>query len=149
MRQDKYMIVLLEEGNNKLLEDFHSLEEKTKYILSRTHLYVYWIKPVCSDDEEWNVVGSNIRYAFSGDIGGSIPKYLNVKGRSRTEIVFQLITIWSPFFSPMMSSFSHHQYRTSTTTTPNTESATGTNRTTPFPLVPMESNTLTTPNLIT
>ena len=70
------MIVLSEDGNNKLLEDFHSLEEKTKYVLGRTHLYVYWIKPVCSDDEERNVVGSNIRYAFSGDIGGSIPKYL-------------------------------------------------------------------------
>lgn len=74
--QDEHLIMFSEDDNTELLEEFHNLEEKKHYVLAHTFLCAYWIKPVYSDDTKGNVVGSHVRYMFSGDTGGSIPTYL-------------------------------------------------------------------------
>ena len=70
---DEHLLMISEQGNDELLEQFHSSHEKKHYVLGRTFLCAYWIKPVY---EGANVVGANIRYAFSGDTGGIIPKFI-------------------------------------------------------------------------
>jgi len=70
-RPDEHMLILSEEGNGGLLDKHLSTEEKQKYVLARTFLCAYWVSPV--SDAQGNVVGSNIKYAYSGDVGGSIP----------------------------------------------------------------------------
>jgi len=74
--QDEHLIMLSEDGNGELLDKFHTAEEKKRYVLGRTFLCAYWIKPVYDEDGERRIIGSNIRYMFSGDTGGSIPKYV-------------------------------------------------------------------------
>jgi len=71
--QDEHMIVFSEEGNDALVKEFHTQEEKEKLVLGRTFLSAFWVRPVYEGNKD-NVVGSCIRYIFSGDTGGSIPK---------------------------------------------------------------------------
>jgi len=70
--QDEHLMILSEEGNEKLLERHLSEAERKKYVLARTFLCAYWIKPVRNSSKE--IIGSNIKYVYSGDVGGSIPK---------------------------------------------------------------------------
>jgi len=71
--QDEHMIIFSEGGNDELVEEFHTQEEKVKFVLGRTSLCAYWVKPVYCKDNKDNVVGSSLRYVFSGDTGGYIP----------------------------------------------------------------------------
>jgi len=70
-RPDEHMLILSEGGNQGLLDKYLSAEEKKKYVLARTFLCAYWVSPV--SDAQGQVIGSNIKYAYSGDVGGSIP----------------------------------------------------------------------------
>jgi len=70
-RPNEHMLILSEEGNGGLLDKHLSAEEKQKYVLGRTFLCTYWVSPV--SDAQGNVVGSNIKYVYSGDVGGFIP----------------------------------------------------------------------------
>merc|ERR1719148_227311 len=70
---DEHMVMFSEEGNDALLEEFHTQEEKDNFVLGRTFLCAYWVKPVYNKNKD-NIVGSSIRYIFSGDTGGYIPK---------------------------------------------------------------------------
>jgi len=74
--QDEHLLMFSEDGNNELLEEFHTSEEKKRFVLGRTFLCAYWIKPVYNKNDTEEIVGSNIRYMFSGDTGGIVPKYL-------------------------------------------------------------------------
>jgi len=71
LRPDEHMIILSEQGNRDLLDQHLSAEERKKYVLARTFLCAYWISPV--RDAQGNILGSNIKYAYSGDVGGFIP----------------------------------------------------------------------------
>jgi hypothetical protein len=43
------------------------------YVLARTFLCAYVVKPVFKNGE---LIGSSIRYVFSGDTGGAIPQWV-------------------------------------------------------------------------
>jgi hypothetical protein len=70
----EHLLVISEEDNKDLLKEFHTEHDKKNFVLGRTFLCAYWIKPVFDNNK--SVVGSTIRYAFSGDTGGSIPKFV-------------------------------------------------------------------------
>jgi len=72
--EDDHMMIVSEENNQTLLEGHLSQEERDQYILARTFLCAFWIKAV--KDDEGTVVGSSIRYCYSGDVGGSMPAKL-------------------------------------------------------------------------
>eukprot|EP00555_Chaetoceros_dichaeta_P006981 CAMPEP_0198257790 /NCGR_PEP_ID=MMETSP1447-20131203/7372_1 /TAXON_ID=420782 /ORGANISM="Chaetoceros dichaeta, Strain CCMP1751" /LENGTH=239 /DNA_ID=CAMNT_0043944773 /DNA_START=106 /DNA_END=825 /DNA_ORIENTATION=- len=72
--QDEHMIILSEKGNQSLLDKYLSPDERENYVLGRIFLCAYWVKPVYGADK--NIVGSNIRYMFSGDVGGAMPKWV-------------------------------------------------------------------------
>lgn len=71
---DEHMLIISERGNEDILAKHLTAEEKNKYVLARTFLSVYWIKPVYKENGE--LCGTNIKYAFSGDTGGSIPAWI-------------------------------------------------------------------------
>ena len=52
-------------------------DEQQKFVLARTFLSVYWIQPIC--DGSGKICGSRVRFAFSGDTGGSIPAWIQNK----------------------------------------------------------------------
>jgi hypothetical protein len=72
--QDEHMIILSEKGNQDLLDKYLSPDERENYVLGRIFLCAYWVKPVYGADK--NIIGSNIRYLFSGDVGGAMPKWV-------------------------------------------------------------------------
>lgn len=74
--ENEHMLIFSEEGNKALLENYLAPEEKKEFVLARTFLCGYWIKPVYDDSEKKKIIGTTIRYAFSGDTGGSIPKWI-------------------------------------------------------------------------
>lgn len=71
-KEDDHLMILSEKNNEKLLSEYLTEEEKKKYVLARTFLCAYWVKPV--RDVKDNVIGSTIRYVYSGDVGGSMPE---------------------------------------------------------------------------
>lgn len=73
---DEHMIVLSEKGNQDLLAKYLSTDEKKKYVLGRIFLCAYWVKPVYGGEDDATIVGSNIKYIFSGDIGGAMPNWV-------------------------------------------------------------------------
>lgn len=68
---NEHMLIISERENEGILERHLTQEEKKNFVLARTFLCVYWIKPI--HDENGKVVGSTVKYAFSGDTGGAIP----------------------------------------------------------------------------
>ena len=74
--QDEHLVMFSEDGNDELLKEFHGEDEKKKYVLGRTFLCAYWIKPVYNNGDKENIIGSKIRYMFSGDTCGSVPKLI-------------------------------------------------------------------------
>mmetsp|Transcript_24830 Transcript_24830/g.53567 ORF Transcript_24830/g.53567 Transcript_24830/m.53567 type:complete len:248 (-) Transcript_24830:339-1082(-) len=71
---NEHMLFLSEEANDELLSEHHTARDKEKYVLGRTFLCAYWIRPLCNDSGE--VVGSRVQYLFSGDTGGRVPKHV-------------------------------------------------------------------------
>lgn len=88
---NEHMLYLSEEANEELLARYHTTAEKKKYVLGRTFLCAYWIRP--RYDNKGNVTGSKIQYLFSGDTGGSVPtKVQNLMGpKAALESVQELI----------------------------------------------------------
>jgi len=72
--KDEHMMILSEKDNENLLEKYFTSEEKKKYVLGKIFICAYWVRPVT--DEKNKTVGSNLRYIFSGDVGGSMPKWV-------------------------------------------------------------------------
>ena len=88
---NEHMLYLSEEANEDLLAKYHTAAEKKKYVLARTFLCAYWIRP--RHDNNGNVIGSKVQYLFSGDTGGSVPKKIqNLMGpKAALESVQELI----------------------------------------------------------
>mmetsp|Transcript_34675 Transcript_34675/g.52310 ORF Transcript_34675/g.52310 Transcript_34675/m.52310 type:complete len:248 (+) Transcript_34675:115-858(+) len=72
--KDEHLLIFSEQGNDDLLKTYLSTNERKKFVLGRTFLCAYWIQPVRDSDNR--IIGSSIKYAFSGDIGESIPQWL-------------------------------------------------------------------------
>ena len=73
--QGDHLLIISDEENQGLLKKFLTSDDEKKYVLGRTFLCAYWVKPVyCSNNKK--VIGSNVKYAFSGDTGGSIPLWI-------------------------------------------------------------------------
>jgi len=70
---DEHMLILSEEGNKDILSKHFTDEEKKKYVLARTFLCAYLVKPFIVDGK---TIGSSIQYVFSGDVGGSLPQWI-------------------------------------------------------------------------
>ena len=71
----EHMLILSEQGNQDLVNKYLTRKEREQYVLARTFLCVYWILPrKCQ--RTGRVQGSCIRYAFSGDTGGTIPAWI-------------------------------------------------------------------------
>ena len=73
---DEHLLLLSEEDNQDLVKEFHTQEEKDRYVLGRTFLCAYWVRPVFCEKDKSKIIGSSVRYAYSGDTGGSVPKML-------------------------------------------------------------------------
>jgi len=71
---DEHLLILSEKGNQKLLDNYLTIDEKKKNALGRIFLCAYWIKPVYDVDN--NVIGSTIKYVFNGDVGGALPRWV-------------------------------------------------------------------------
>ncbi|CAB9525970.1 expressed unknown protein [Seminavis robusta] len=74
-QQHEHMLILSEQGNQELLQKHYTPSEQKDYVLARTFLCVYWIKPLRCP-QTGNIRGSSIQYAFSGDTGGNIPAWV-------------------------------------------------------------------------
>lgn len=87
---DEHLLWMSERGNEEMLQKHLTKAERKKYILARTFLCAYWIKPVRSENK---VVGSQIMYIFSGDTGGNIPSFIQsaVGPKSAVDSVHGLI----------------------------------------------------------
>ena len=70
--QDEHLMMLSEDNNETLLDRFLSKKEEEKYVLARTFLCAYWVKPIRDSKEK--IIGSSIKYVYSGDVGGSMPQ---------------------------------------------------------------------------
>ena len=70
---DEHLLILSEKNNQALLEKFLTPAEERKYVLAKTFLGAYWLRPV-RDPTDGSVTGTTVRYVFSGDMGGSLPK---------------------------------------------------------------------------
>jgi len=68
----EHLMFLSEEANEELLQAHYTARDKEKYVLGRTFLCAYWIRPLRG--ENGKVVGSRVQYLFSGDTGGKVPK---------------------------------------------------------------------------
>lgn len=75
-KSNEHMLLFSEKGNDHLVSKYLTSSEKDKYVLGRTFLCAYWIKPVYSMNSPETIIGSNIKYLFSGDTGGRIPKWV-------------------------------------------------------------------------
>ena len=81
-KQHEHMLYLSEQSNDELInsESHYSEAEKKKYVLGKTFLCAYWIRPIYCEQEE-DIIGSKISYLFSGDTGGNVPmKIQNMMG---------------------------------------------------------------------
>lgn len=81
VNHDEHLMMLSEKGNENLIRNYLTQEESDNHILARTFLCAYWIKPIYEkqqqDDDDTNkIIGSNIRYVYSGNVGGYMPKRL-------------------------------------------------------------------------
>lgn len=72
---DEHLLLISEQDNKVLLRNHVSRNELDKFVLGRTHLCAFWIRPV-RDHATNRVIGSMVRYAFSGDAGGCVPKFV-------------------------------------------------------------------------
>lgn len=81
---NEHMLIISDQDNESLLQKYHSEQEKKSYVLARTYLCCYWIQPIYdrnNDNGEGNtanrkIVGTTLRYIYSGDAGGSIPQQI-------------------------------------------------------------------------
>lgn len=73
-KEDEHLLILSEEGNKDLVRKYLTTQEREKYVLARTFLCAYWVKPLRDGDQQ--IVGSSIQYVFSGDVGGSVPQWI-------------------------------------------------------------------------
>lgn len=71
----EHMLIISEEGNQDILRKHLTPQERDQYVLARTFLCVYWIRPIHCP-QTGRVRGSSVRYAFSGDTGGTIPAWV-------------------------------------------------------------------------
>jgi len=71
--QDEHLLLISEEDNDGIMRKHLSPEDKEKYVLARTFLCAYLVKPVYDKEK---IIGSNIKYIFSGDTGGKIPQWV-------------------------------------------------------------------------
>lgn len=78
-RPNEHLLILSQQGSDdesnqsSLTKQHLTTAEREKYVLAKTFLCVYWITPVVDGK---GVVRSNVRYAFSGDIGGKVPAWV-------------------------------------------------------------------------
>jgi hypothetical protein len=72
-KPDEHILIISEEENEELVAKHLTNDEKEKYVLARTFLCAYVVKPVFKNGE---LIGSSIQYAFSGDTGGVIPQWV-------------------------------------------------------------------------
>jgi hypothetical protein len=72
-KPDEHILIISEEENEELVVKHLTKDEKEKYVLARTFLCAYVVKPVFKNGE---LIGSSIRYVFSGDTGGAIPQWV-------------------------------------------------------------------------
>jgi hypothetical protein len=81
----EHMLLFSEQGNQHLLERYITPQERHDYVLARTFLCVYWIRPLTCP-QTGTVQGSCIRYAFSGDTGGTIPAWVQKQVGPKTAL---------------------------------------------------------------
>lgn len=72
--EDEHLLIISAEENVKLIRKYVTTEETKKYVLGHTYLLAYWIQPVRDVNDE--VIGSSIKYVFSGNTGGSVPQWV-------------------------------------------------------------------------
>jgi len=72
--KDEHLMIFSEKGNQNLISKHLTAEDRKKFVLGRIFFCAYWVKPVY--DVHKNIVGSNIKYVFSGDVGGAMPKWV-------------------------------------------------------------------------
>jgi hypothetical protein len=72
---NEHLLIISAAGTEQLLEQHWTSQEKKEFVLARTFLCAYWIKPVY-DEKNQNVIGSKIKYVYNGDAGGSVPKWI-------------------------------------------------------------------------
>ena len=82
----EHMLILSEQGNQEILDKHLSKQERKDYVLARTFLCVYWILPRKCPQTGQTQKGSCIRYAFSGDTGGTIPAWVQNKVGPKTAL---------------------------------------------------------------
>eukprot|EP00521_Asterionellopsis_glacialis_P004580 CAMPEP_0195263814 /NCGR_PEP_ID=MMETSP0706-20130129/10514_1 /TAXON_ID=33640 /ORGANISM="Asterionellopsis glacialis, Strain CCMP134" /LENGTH=264 /DNA_ID=CAMNT_0040318037 /DNA_START=125 /DNA_END=919 /DNA_ORIENTATION=+ len=73
--ENEHMLIFSEGGNKNLMGNYFTPKEKKDFVLGKTYLSAYWIKPVYDSDKK-NIIGTTIRYVFSGDTGGTIPQWI-------------------------------------------------------------------------
>mmetsp|Transcript_20817 Transcript_20817/g.45083 ORF Transcript_20817/g.45083 Transcript_20817/m.45083 type:complete len:255 (+) Transcript_20817:39-803(+) len=75
---DEHMLILSEVDTEHLIQEcMEDGGEYDKYTLARTFLSVYWVKPVYGDAKDSSkVTGSQLKYAWSGDMGGLLPTWV-------------------------------------------------------------------------
>mmetsp|Transcript_19155 Transcript_19155/g.24649 ORF Transcript_19155/g.24649 Transcript_19155/m.24649 type:complete len:253 (+) Transcript_19155:116-874(+) len=71
---NEHILILSNVDNQKLLEDHVTEADLEDYVLAHIFLEVYWVKPI--KDDEGEIVGSSVNYAFSGDMAGSVPQWI-------------------------------------------------------------------------
>jgi len=77
VNKDEHLMMLSEKGNENLIRKYLTKEESDNNVLARTFLCAYWIKPIYEKQDDTNkIIGSNIRYVYSGNVGGYMPKRL-------------------------------------------------------------------------
>jgi len=76
VNKDEHLMMLSEKGNANLIRKYLTKEESDNNVLARTFLCAYWIKPIYEKDDTKKIIGSNIRYVYSGNVGGYMPKRL-------------------------------------------------------------------------
>jgi len=94
--KDEHMILFSQQDNQELLKKHFTPYEQENYELGQLFLSACWIKPVYARDQNGNekkddnkhdnevVVGSTIRYIFSGDVGGNIPRWIQNSAGPKT-----------------------------------------------------------------
>jgi len=82
VRRHEHLLVMTQEHNEELMSGHYEDSPEVKsHILARTFLCAYWILPVYENDaddaaDDREPIGTEVRYCFSGDIGGSIPSFI-------------------------------------------------------------------------
>ena len=55
------MLIFSEGGDKDLMKKHFTPKEKNDFVLGKTHLCAYWIKPVHDDSGKKNIIGTTIR----------------------------------------------------------------------------------------